>query len=188
MASQDHIRVLKRFNEKVERLERLPFLKDASQGGAIVEWTRGIGWDGIYVGPKEESLGSVALTLRFFIQNNEPTSLFNMGNLYQGLEIDVAIVDEFFGFRQQINTYLDSPSNFAISDERKLTHRDIMEIFVYGDLAHANKDCEATFKSVSQTSFFPLFQADFTRTLGYIIKILIEIRHVNKKAIAELSL
>lgn len=185
MASQDQIRVLERFNEKVEKLERIRFLEDAAQGGAIVEWRRGIGWDGIHVGPKEVSFDSVALTLRFFLQNNEPTSLFKMANLYQGLRVSGAIVDEFIQLRQQINNYLDSPSNMAISDKRKMTHGEIMEMFLWGDLAHSNQ--EATFKAVSQTPFFPIFQADFVETLRCVIRVLREIRNVNNKAIAELS-
>jgi hypothetical protein len=187
MAYQDQIRVLERFNEKVEKLQRLRFLEDAAQGGAIVEWTKGIGWDGIHVGPKEESFDSVVLTLRFFVQNSEATSLFNMGNLYQELRVGIATVDEFLQLRQQINNYLDSPSNLAIYDERQMTHREIMEMFLYGDLAHANKNHEATFKAVSQTPFYPIFQEDFVGTLCCVIRGLREIQNVNKKAIAELS-
>jgi len=187
MASQDQIRVLERFNEKVEKLQRLRFLENAVQGGAIVEWRRGIGWDGIHVGPKEESFDSVVLTLRFFLQNNEPTSLSKMANLYQILGVGAATVDEFLQLRQQINEYLDSPSNLAISAERQMTHREIMNMFLYGDLSHANKNHEATFKAVSQTPFFPLFQADFVGTLCCVIRGLREIRNVNRKAIAELS-
>jgi hypothetical protein len=187
MGSQDQIRVLERFNEKVEKLQRLRFLEDAAQGGAIVEWRKGVGWDGIHVGPKEESFDSVVLTLRFFLQNNEPTSLFNMANLYQKLGVGEATVNEFLQLRQQINNYLDSPSNLAIAAERRMTHREIMDMFLYGDLSHANKKHEATFKAVSQTSFFPIFQEDFVGTLCCLIRGLREIRDVNRKAIAELS-
>ena len=187
MASQDNILVLERFNEKVEKLERIRFLEDAAQGGAIVEWRKGIGWDGIHVGPKGESIDSVVLTLRFFLQNNEPTSLFNMAILYQELGVDSTTVDEFLQVQQEINNYLESHSNLAISNARRMTHREIMEMFLWGDLSHANKNHEATFKAVSQTPFFPLFQADFVGTLCCVIRGLREIRNVNRKAIAELS-
>lgn len=106
MASQNQIRVLERFNEKVDKLERLRFLEEAARGGAIVEWRRAVGWDAVHVGPKEESLDAVVLTLRFFLQNNEPTSLFKMASLYTTLGVGAATVDAFLQLRQQITITL----------------------------------------------------------------------------------
>jgi hypothetical protein len=185
MATQDQIRILELFNEQVEKLQRFSFLEGAAKGGAIIEWNKGIGWDGIHVGAQEESVYSAVLIIRLFIQKKEAISLVKMANLYQKIRVDAAIVDRFLKLNQRINDYLDSPSNLAISDIRKMTHREIMKMFIYGDMAHINKN--VTYKAVSETPFFPLFQADFDRTLCYVIKGLIEIRDINKKAIAELS-
>ena len=37
-------------------LERLGFLHGPVQVGASVEWRKGVGWDGVHVGPEEESV------------------------------------------------------------------------------------------------------------------------------------
>ena len=185
MATQDQIRKLELFNEKVQELQCSSFLRDAAKGGAVVEWNKGIGWDGIHIGPEEESVKSAILTFRIFIQNNDQISLHKMAKLYQELRVDPAIVDKFLKLRQQINDYLDSFSNLAISDKRKMTHRKIIKMFLYGDLAHTNKN--ATYRAVSETKFFPFFQEYFVGILCYVIKGLMEMRDVNKKVIAELS-
>ena len=38
-----------------------------------------------------------------------------------------------------------------------MTHREILELFIYGDLAHANNSTiEANFRDISGTAFFSL--------------------------------
>ena len=44
----DQIRILERFNEKVDRLELRGFVEESQGGGAIVEWRKGRGWDGFF--------------------------------------------------------------------------------------------------------------------------------------------
>lgn len=187
MATREQLRVLERFNEKVEKLDRLRFLHDPAQVGAIVEWRKGVGWDRVHVGPEEESIDAAVLSLRFFLQNNEPTSLCNMAVLYPVLGVSAALVTDFRQLRQELNQYLDSPSNLAISDDRQMTYREILELFLWGSLSHANSHHEATFRAVSQTPFFPLFQADFVATVRNFIRALGLMRDVNKRALAELG-
>jgi hypothetical protein len=188
MASRDQGRTLQRFNEKVERLERLRFLPEAARAGSIVEWRRGIGWEGIHVGPERESIEAAVLTLRFFLQNNESTSLCNMAALYPVLGVSAGLVQEFQDLRQSANAYLDTRSNLAISDEGQMTYRDILELFLWGDLSHANAVHEATFRVVSQTAFFPLFQMAFIETMRHMIQMLRLMRDINSRALAELGL
>ena len=49
----DQIRILERFNEKVDRLKQRGFAEESRGGGAIVRWEKGQGWDGIHVGPRK---------------------------------------------------------------------------------------------------------------------------------------
>ena len=110
---------------------------------------------GLYIGPSEKTVDPT-LTLRFFIQNNEDISLQNMAKLYLDSNIEPRLSTQFGQIRDRINSYLEAPSNLSISEAAPLTHRDIFELFVYGDLAHANPTKVANYRSIRQTAFFPL--------------------------------
>ena len=61
-----------------------------------------------------------------------------------------------------------------------MSHRDILDLFIYGDLAHANNSIiEDNFRDISSTAFFPLFKADFNQSVRVLVSALHEIRHVN---------
>lgn len=180
-------RVLERFNEKVEKLERLQFLREPPQIGAIVTWERNVGWDGVHVGPKEQAVDSTVLTLRFFLQKNEPTSLMMMAEMYPTLAVSSALVKEFLSLRLDLNEYLDAPSNLWISEDRPMSHREILEMFLWGELSHANEKLERQYQEVSKTALFPLFQADFVVTVRNFVMTLCMMSNVNAQALEELK-
>ena len=183
----DQIRILERFNEKVDRLGQRGFAEESSGGGAIVRWDKGQGWEGIHVGPSDKTVEATILTLRFFIQNNESTALSNITKLYTDANIGAEVSAQFLEIRGSLNSYLDSLSNLSISDEGPMSHRDILDLFIYGDLAHANNaTIEADFRDISSTAFFPLFQADFNQSVRVLVAALREIQQVNVMALDQL--
>ena len=184
---EDQIRILERFNEKMDRLRERGFAEDSRGGGAIVRWEKDRGWDGIHVGPSEKTVEATILTLRFFIQNNESTALSNIAKMYADANIEAEISAQLFEVRDSLNSYLDAPSNLSISEEGPMTHRDILNLFIYGDLAHANNTTtEANYRAIRQTAFFPLFQDDFTKTVQLLMSALIEVQQINCAAIDQL--
>ena len=73
------------------------------------------------------------LTLRFFCQNNEPTSLCNMEDRVSGLAIDAELKANFRKSRSNFNAFLDGqPSVSFPSGSGADTRRDIFNSFVYG--------------------------------------------------------
>ncbi len=187
MTIDDQIRILERFNDKVDRLKQRGFEEESRRGGAFVEWRKELGWEGFHVGPSERTIEATTLTLRFFLLNNESTSLLNMAKLYANLNIDPQLTTQFSEIRDQVNSYLDSASNLSISEEGPMTQRDIFELFIYGDLAHANdQTTEANYRSISQSDFFPLFQDDFINTIQLILSALTEMQQVNCLALDQL--
>ena len=61
-----------------------------------------------------------------------------------------------------------------------MTHPQILNLFINGDLAHANNTTEeANYRSICQTAFFPLFQDDFTKTVQLLVSALDEIQQIN---------
>lgn len=186
MTRQEQTKILERFNSKVDKLDQCDFIKDAKGGGALVSYQSGKGWDGIHIGPSEITNDATVLTLRFFLQDNENISLHNMAELYQKLCVSATLKSKFLGIRQEINNYLDASSGLSICDEGQMTHREILELFLYGSQAHLNQDKADMYESVSQNDFFPLFQADFTETVVFVILKLKELQQVNSETLKEL--
>ena len=187
MTIDDQIRILERFNRKVDRLKERGFAEESRGGGAIVEWRKGKGWDGLHIGPSEKTVEATVLTLRFFIQDKESTSLSNMNELYPTLKIEPRLSTQFSEIKDLVNSYLDSPSNLSISEEGPMTHRQILNLFINGDLAHTNNaTIEANYRSICQTEFFPLFQDDFTTTVRLLMSALNEIQQINYVALDQL--
>ena len=187
MTIDGQIRILERFNEKVDRLRQGGFAEESAGGGAILEWRKGEGWDSIHVGAASKTVEATVLTLRFFLVSNEDTSLRKMAELYPKLNIEPRLSRRFCKIRDQVNSYLDSPSNLAISDDGPMTHDEIFKVFINGDLAHANDaKAEAIYRSISQTPMFPAFEADFTQTVQLFMSALNEMQRLNCEALDQL--
>ena len=123
-----------------------------------------------------------------FIQNNESTALSNIAKLYADANIEAEISAQLFEIRDALNSYLDAPSNLSISEEGPMSHRDILDLFIYGDLAHANNSTiEANFRDISSTAFFPLFQEDFSQSVRVLVSALHEIQQLNVIALDRLG-
>ena len=187
MSIDDQIRILERFNEKVDRLRQGGFTEESAGGGAILEWRKGEGWNSIHVGAASKTVEATVLTLRFFVVSNEDTSLRKMAELYPKLNIEPRLSTRFCKIRDQVNSYLDAPSNLSISEEGPMTHGDIFDVFINGDLAHANNaEAEATYRSLRVTPLFPAFQADFTQTIQLFMSALNEMQRINCEALDQL--
>ena len=152
-----------------------------------MEWRKGQGWDGFHIGPEEKTIQAFALTLRFFLMNIEDTSLCNMARLYESLQVECSLSTQFGEVRDLVNSHLDSQSNLSISEEGPMTHREILDLFMYGDLAHANdQQLVDDYRAISQTSFFPLFESEFTNTVLLLIGALKELQQINCIALEQL--
>ena len=184
MPRKRQIEILQLFNEKVEKLlgsSLTPELK--KQFGGIIEWKRGESMKHVFVGPEGEPIDSFILTLRFFIQHNEATSLERMRDLYSKLNCPRQEA-EFKALCDQLNNFLDRNTNMSIEQGRSLTYRDTFEIFVWGSLAHSNKEKRKIFEAISQTAMFPIFQTDFTKTLRGFLMVLGRMKEVNERALS----
>lgn len=186
MGSQTPEETLRLFNEKVERLLSLSFFAKALDSGAIVEFTRNGGWDTVFVGPDEESIEALVLTLRLFMQDNEPISLRNMRSLYAA-HLPEGLGRDFVDHCRRFNVSLDSASMLSIEEGRQLTYRDILEIFVYGTYAHTNPQRRRTFEGLRTTTFFPIFQQTLVTTIVVFGRCLRSLQKINETALSELS-
>jgi len=183
----DAVKTLELFNEKADQLLASSFLDEVSGGGAIVRFDRESGWDGIFVGPDDESMRALILTLRMFMQDNERISLRNMAALYDSLSVSAVVKREFDERRSVLNTSLDSESPLAITEDGPLSYREILSTFVYGEHAHVAARHRQTYEDLRTTPFFPLFQNCLVDAIVALARCIGVMRDVNRRAIAELT-
>ena len=98
--------------------------------------------------PEEVDVKAFILTLRYFIQGREPTAFCNLPELMDDPGLSASWKRQVKDIRTLLNCYLDSPPavNLVLDGEQP-TRRWIMEMMVYGDLAHANREKRAKFEA-----------------------------------------
>jgi hypothetical protein len=193
--SEKQIAALRYFNEKVKELLESSFVKAVTtpNAGVTLEFEGredGSGELRAKVrGPSHEAIKAFVLTLRFFIQDNETISLRNIASLYDAGNIDPQQKAYFNSARGAVNKLLDSPNLMNVSYNNNIpTNREVMEVFLYGGLAHANPPKVERFKE--WMSFPPaaaLLQNCFNIILGNVLRALDYIRLVNETTIQQLA-
>jgi len=109
------VQTLELFNEKASRvLDVLMSNEDFKKPGALVLFDDESGWDSVHVGPDDTTIEAAVLSLRFFCQDNEPTSLRRLAMLYSEIGGDHAT--RFDYVRSKLNRLLDSHTNICIVD------------------------------------------------------------------------
>ena len=183
------LRTLRLIIEKADKLEGLRFTRHLLEGG-FIGMSGHAGDDGFIVqreGPDEEAIDAFVLTLRFFIQNNEPTSIANIENLFAALPLEQARVEAVRGSRRVINEYLDKSSHTVLKG-RKLSNREIFEVFLWGGLAHANPGQKAVYDSWAENELgFMALQMEFTAILVTLLNAIFWFRQTSREALAILS-
>jgi len=136
--------------------------------------------------PDEESIDAFVLTYRFFCQNTEMSSFENMEAVYEKLPISQQRKDSFKNARGQFNAWLDSIPSIEIENVI-LTRREILDIFIYGGLAHANKKKKEIFDQWMSDPLLSLFMTnEFVSILRKVMDFIIHIRNLNDEVIREL--
>jgi hypothetical protein len=187
MDNHDSIEALYLFNEKAEKLKRCSFTRSVSEKRVITISYKEDGSLGVErKGPDEESIDAFVLTYRFFCQDNEGSSFRNMEVIYNSLPISQQRKDLFKGARDQFNTWLDCDPSIKI-DNLTITNREILDIFIYGGLAHANKRKKAIFDQWMSDPFLSQFMAnEFVSILKKVMDFIIFVQNLNDEVIREL--
>ena len=128
---------LELFNRKVEKLAALSFAQIMRAGYSFKTVTDKLGSRVLESQlPPVEATDAFVLTLRFFLQDNEPTSFRNLAAIYGTLaDTDPSRV-AFEAHRRNLNSVLDSPVPFP--DGSVPTLRDYLYVTVYGEAAHSS--------------------------------------------------
>jgi hypothetical protein len=156
----DH-EVLEIFIETVDELQTSEFARQVKKGvrvgllagqGVVISQC---------VGPEREAVKAFLLTLRFFGQDNDVTSLRNMAARVATLNVVQDLKDEFSRSRDNFNDFLDGPLHIPVPGAGADTKRDVFDAFLYGIYAHANPDKRKKVKGWEQMPYYGDLEAQF---------------------------
>ena len=189
---------LKLFNQKAQKLQNLSFIKqyNETKNALTITATKDVESDVFNIEidsnrANDESIDAVSLTLRFFIQDNEKCSFRNLSKLYEKIEPIVGGKQTYEAYRIYLNDFLNQetqPQPKVNEFERPLLLRDVLEVFMYGGLSHANEKKKVIYdrwmsEQISCAAYTHLFHL----IVSEIIKITSDISKINKMAILKLS-
>ena len=179
MTNQD-IKILELFNEKTKKLGNLSFIEKLSESGFTLDWDDKK-MECVLKGPDDEAIDAFINTLRFFIQNNEPCSIKNLDKIYSRLGIHNSLKNEFKHARLSLNSFLNSES-LLTDGETNLKNSELLDVFIYGDIAHSNKKHIFDVWKKDDLNFITV-KNEFVKVLNSIFHKIIYIKNINLEAI-----
>lgn len=176
---------LELFVEKAQELFSSSFVEHmlATGGQLKVSFRTGENLEVHWAPPEAESVRAFVLTFRFFIQNNEAISLGSLQRVLDDPGISPQWANEYTRIRAELNQFLDAAAEplHIVWNNHEHTRREVMEIFVFGGLAHANRDKRQIFEEWKKSDFFTLFQYEFSNTLMNILSAIRYLAHLSEQ-------
>ena len=187
--SQDEIlAALRRFNLKAAKIESGSFLKHACSPDNRVELSfRSNEYLSVTkTGPSEESVDSMALTLRLFIQERDGLSLRQVADMYHDLPLTEVEKANAQGGYDSITEYLGRNSRFR-PDGKDFTNRDLLDLYMYGHLAHLNNDKRAVFDLYVSGPIGMFINAFFEDVVLEVIHVILWYKQLNEQTLNRLA-
>lgn len=189
---RNDLKAMKLFNDKAEKLNNNSFTKKiTSEGfGITISAKKGgpVNVEKRY--PTDESIEAFVLTLRFFIQDNEASSFGNLADIYSKLPDYCKEKIDFLNARKELNDYLDLPDkSLRINENGKtLTNREIYNTFIYGGLAHANKEYQKKYDEwMANPLLGPILQGEFINIMSNILRCIFYVQERNESLIIDFT-
>lgn len=193
------IGTLKSFNSKVERLERSGFSKRFSketpevlakfESGSFNYENLGEGqftlvgkiksWVPVY---NEDEIDAFILTYRMLTQNNDRVSISRLSEIYNLDWFPEEGKNYFNEARKKVNEYLDSPATITFK-AGWISIRSIMDIIIYGGLAHTDTKKEKLFNSWINSGMSGFFQVAFMAALKFMLSYFTYFKELNEVTI-----
>lgn len=190
MAHSEGIKALKLFNEKAEKLFQtryVKYLNETKKLSVTVSAERGKGVTIKKDLPDQDAIDAFVLTFRLFIQKRERSSFKNLGRLYESLPISPVLKNEFAKNRKALNDFLDKKLNITIEGFTP-TIRELINIFVYGGLAHSDPQKKAIYdKWKGNEITYSMLEQMFCTTLEMCLRAINNAFILNEKAIKEIE-
>ncbi|MEK6409335.1 MAG: hypothetical protein AABN34_20620 [Acidobacteriota bacterium] len=188
MPFEEELYTLRLFNEKADRLDQGGFIRNLLANGMQLKivWEPGSSTHELE-GLDQDGIDAFILNYRFFIQNNDRISFANMASLYDGLPVAEETKERFKQVRVSLNQFFEVPSSVTLGPNF-LTFGYILDIFIYGGLAHANRQKKEEYDRWMRVA--PIGQMvsyDFARALIEVLNRILAVKELNEEVIRELE-
>lgn len=194
--SIDAVYAIELFNEKAEKLSTMRFPRAILSENCGVEisferqaspnWSIDVRAQRV----DDEAVESLALTIRFFVQDNEPCSIRNLSKIY-GSRILLPLSERFLQLRDYLQAHLEmeaQPQPREGFEGRTMINNDIFQVFLYGGLAHANPVKRRHYLAWRSSEIaWACYSHTFQMVLNILVNTVKEIAVLNKQAIDILS-
>lgn len=141
MAFDSYLPELELFIEKANKLENSGFVNKIKEEFTLdvsIDLSREDPLKIRSIRPNQENIDAFILTFRFFIQDNEATSIRNLQKFFDSEFVTNEEKNRFNAVRKNLNSFLSESTNLIFKDEN-ISNYMLMDTFIYGDLSHAKK-------------------------------------------------
>jgi len=172
------------FVEKAEKLKAIDFVKSPKL--AQFRWSWNQGNEKVEItGPRNQDIDAVILTYRFFFDKNEHCSFpWLSKNVLDDSSLSENWKNGFCKLRDSLNYYLDSHPPIKVTNDKYLspmTNMEIKNLFLFGDLSHANADKHKKYKQwMSHSATKGLLTSQFVEILFVTLDVIFKVSDLSK--------
>ena len=192
--SKKDIEIIKLFNSMSDEIINSTLVRESKEkkSGIKLSWnmnkdTNELQFSYSKSDHSKDAIKSFILTLRLFIQDNEPISIRNMRELYQRLPIDKSYKNALDILRDEFNKFLDEPAT-TLSDD-KPSRRTIYNAIIYGMYAHTQSEMTNLIANwQSDKLVWDMVFYEFQSTLHDFVSIIELIRKLNERVLKDYAI
>ena len=121
-------------------------------------------------GPTETEIKAFAVTFRFFVRDYDRISFRSLAKLCCDKSLSERWRREVKKVQREVNEFLDKwHLPISVGDLPNPSARDIMEVFIFGDIIHADPKLRPSFKKWKGSGLFPAFESEFVSLMTRIL-------------------
>jgi hypothetical protein len=138
-------------------------------------------------GADEEALHAFVTTLRFFVQPKDGIKIEQIAEIYESLPVEEKAKQSARAAADGVNSYLDSATGLNFYGEN-ITRRRLFEVFMYGNLAHANDDKRSEYETWMQHPLAAaIMPTIFEETIAKLTECIFSFQEMNERTIRQLG-
>jgi hypothetical protein len=197
-AMKDELAVLRRFNQRVTRTEQSAFWKryedqipnvimrmekmKFEKTGPTSFTMQGTIYSSLQDFNQDE-IAAFVLDYRQYTQNNDPISINSLARIYGQPWMHSGARKSFEESRSRFNRALDASSTLTFGNY-EMSVRELVEIVVYGGLAHSNHEKAEIFESWEKSGIMGTVWAVFFAAMRDLMRTLKQLRALNEQVLA----
>jgi len=131
----------------------------------------------------QDEIAAFVLDYRQYTQNNDAISIGSLARIYNRPWMHSAARKNFEEIRARFNRELDAPSSLIFGDYH-MSVRTLVDIIVYGGLAHSNPEKAKIFESWEKSGIMGMVWAEFFASMRLLMHTLKQLRTLNDQVLA----